>query len=245
MGAYLKDFLTDALYLLPGIILALTIHEFAHAFVSTKLGDPLPKATGRLSMNPMRHIDPIGFLLLFLVHFGWAKPVMVDPRYYKRKKLGMSLVALAGPIANLLTAFLLTAVSMFVAVRYNTRLFAGESGTYMTVLLVIYQLLVTAISLNIGLAIFNLIPISPLDGSKILAAFLPMRAYNKVLQYERYGFIVLIVLLFDLPGRFLNILHVSSSITRWFDLSYYLGIARSFVGNLFIDILEPVFNLFL
>ena len=245
MLAYLKDFIIDALYLLPGIILALTIHEYAHAFVSTKLGDPLPKATGRLSMNPARHIDPIGFLMLFLVHFGWAKPVHVDPRYYKNKKLGMSLVALAGPIANLLTAFILTALAMFVAVRYNVRLFDGQTGTYMTVLLVIYQLLTLAISLNIGLAIFNLIPISPLDGSKILAAFLPMRAYQKVLQYERYGFIVLIVLLFDLPGRFLNILHVSSSITKWVDLSYYLNIARAFVINLFHEVLEPLFELFL
>lgn len=241
----LKEFLVEALYLLPGIVLALTIHEFSHAFVSSKLGDPLPKATGRLSLNPMRHIDPIGFIMLFLVRFGWAKPVMVDSRYYKHKKLDMSLVALAGPISNLLTAFLLMALSMLVAVCYNIRHAAGASGTLMTVLLVVYQLLLTAVSVNVGLAIFNLIPISPLDGSKVLAAFLPMRAYNKVLQYERYGFLILLLLLLDIPGRLLNIFGVSSAVTRYIDLSYYLNIARMFLMNLFQNILEPVFNLFL
>ena len=241
----LKEYLVEALYLLPGIILALTIHEFSHAFVSSKLGDPLPKATGRLSLNPMRHIDPIGFIMLFLVRFGWAKPVMVDPRYYKRKKLDMSLVALAGPLSNLLVAFLRTALSMQVAIRYNLRYIAGQTGTLMTVLLVVYQLLTVAVSLNIGLAIFNLIPISPLDGSKVLAAFLPLRAYNKVLQYERYGFIILLLLLLNIPGRFLNIFGVSSAVTRYVDLSYYLNIARAFVTNFFQSVWEPVFNLFL
>ena len=241
----LKEYLVEALYLLPGIILALTIHEFSHAFVSSKLGDPLPKATGRLSLNPMRHIDPIGFIMLFLVRFGWAKPVMVDPRYYKHKKLDMSLVALAGPVSNLLTAFVLTALSMLVAVRYNLRYIAGQTGTLMTVVLVVYQLLTVAVSLNVGLAIFNLIPISPLDGSKVLAAFLPLRVYNKVLQYERYGFIILLLLLLNIPGRFLNIFGVSGAVTPYVDLSYYLNIARAFVTNFFQSVWEPVFNLFL
>lgn len=241
----LKQYLVQALYLLPGIVVALTFHEFAHAFVSTKLGDPLPRATGRLSLNPAKHIDPLGFVMLFLVRFGWAKPVVVDSRYYKHKKLGMSLVALAGPVANLIMAFLFTACSMLVAVRYNTLWAAGTTGTGMTVLLVIYQLLTIAVSLNIGLAIFNLIPISPLDGSKLLAAFLPMRAYNKVLQYERYGFLILLLLLLDVPGRLLGICGVPSYITQYVDLSYYLNYARAFLMNLFQDIWTPVFEFFL
>ena len=241
----LKQYLVDALYLLPGIVVALTIHEYAHALVSTKLGDPLPKATGRLSLNPARHIDPIGFIMLFLVRFGWAKPVMVDPRYYKHKKLDMSLVAMAGPLTNLLMAFLLTALSMLVAVRYNTLWAAGADGTMMTVRVVVYNLLSIAISLNVGLAIFNLIPISPLDGSKVLAAFLPMRAYNKVLQYERYGFLVLLLLLLDVPGTLLGICGVPAQITQYLDLSFYLNYARMFVINLFQNIWEPVFILFL
>lgn len=241
----LKQYLVQALYLLPGIVVALTFHEFAHAFVSTKLGDPLPRATGRLSLNPAKHIDPLGFVMLFLVRFGWAKPVVVDSRYYKHKKLGMSLVALAGPVANLIMAFLFTACSMLVAVRYNTLWAAGTTGTGMTVLLVIYQLLTIAVSLNIGLAVFNLIPISPLDGSKLLAAFLPMRAYNKVLQYERYGFLILLLLLLDVPGRLLGICGVPSYITQYVDLSYYLNYARAFLMNLFQDIWTPVFEFFL
>lgn len=241
----LKQYLVQALYLLPGIVVALTFHEFAHAFVSTKLGDPLPRATGRLSLNPAKHIDPLGFVMLFLVRFGWAKPVVVDSRYYKHKKLGMSLVALAGPVANLIMAFLFTASSMLVAVRYNTLWAAGTTGKGMTALLVIYQLLTIAVSLNIGLAVFNLIPISPLDGSKLLAAFLPMRAYNKVLQYERYGFLILLLLLLDVPGRLLGICGVPSSITQYVDLSYYLNYARAFLMNLFQDIWTPVFELFL
>lgn len=115
----------------------------------------------------------------------------------------------------------------------------------MTALLVIYQLLTIAVSLNIGLAVFNLIPISPLDGSKLLAAFLPMRAYNRVLQYERYGFLILLLLLLDVPGRLLGICGVPSSITQYVDLSYYLNYARAFLMNLFQDIWTPVFEFFL
>lgn len=256
----LLQYLEEALYLLPGIVIALTLHEFCHAWVSDRLGDPLPKATGRLSLNPARHIDLFGFIMLFLVRFGWAKPVIVDPRYYKHKKLDMSLVALAGPAANLVLAFLMTGLAMVTAGVYNNAV--AEYGVpdvlpytivytvdgmaaWLKVMVVVYRLLVTGVALNLGLALFNLIPISPLDGSKVLAAFLPLKAYNKVLRYERYGFLVLLLLLLNIPGRLLNIVGVSSAVTQYLDLSFYLNIAREFLWELFRGAFRPLLQLFL
>ncbi len=238
----LRDYLIELLYVLPGIILALSVHEYAHALVSTKLGDPLPRATGRLTLNPFQHIDPIGFFMLIVLQFGWAKPVHVDPRYYKRKKLGMNLVALAGPASNLLTGFMLALGALLVNHWYWIQVFQGQEGFGVTALGVVCQILIAAVQINVGLAIFNLIPISPLDGSKVLASVLPLRAYNKVLEYENYGTIALLILMFDIPARVLVRLGIPGAIAQYFGLFYYMNIARGWIIGLFEEAWLPLLN---
>ena len=179
---------------LPAILLAISMHEFAHGFVSAKLGDPTPRATGRLSFNPLAHIDWVGALCLFFFGFGWAKPVQIDPRYYKHKKLGIILVSLAGVVMNFILAFLLTIVCVLM-IRFIGPPVPGAEGVgraYNIFYLMVYY----GVTINIGLGVFNLIPIPPLDGSKVLFAVLPNKYYNFILKYERYGMIILVLLLF-------------------------------------------------
>lgn len=183
----MKKFLLDLLFTLPAVLVAITMHEFAHGLVSAKLGDPTPEATGRLSLNPFRHLDPVGILCLIFFHFGWAKPVQVNPYYYKNKKGGMVAVALAGPLMNFLIAFLCT-FGMGIILK-TTGGYASEGMYYL------FQFLNYGALLNIGLGAFNLIPIPPLDGSKVLGAVLPEQQYFGYMRYERYGSLVLVALL--------------------------------------------------
>lgn len=183
----MKKFLLDLLFTLPAVLVAITMHEFAHGLVSAKLGDPTPEATGRLSLNPFRHLDPVGVLCLIFFHFGWAKPVQVNPYYYKNKKGGMVAVALAGPLMNFLIAFLCT-FGMGIILK-TTGGYASEGMYYL------FQFLNYGALLNIGLGAFNLIPIPPLDGSKVLGAVLPEQQYFGYMRYERYGGLVLVALL--------------------------------------------------
>ena len=169
------------------IFLTMPVHEFAHAFAAYKLGDKSQKYMGRLTLNPFAHIDYIGALAILLVGFGWAKPVQVNPLYFKNPKVGMAVTSFAGPFANLITAFfgmLLFNISRFIGV------FVGQ--VFMPYIANIF-LYISII--NIGLAVFNLVPVPPLDGSKILAVILPNRIYYKVMQYENYLYILLIILL--------------------------------------------------
>ena len=174
--------LTDAATRLVGVFLCLTIHETCHGLAAYALGDPTAKSMHRLSLNPLRHIDWIGLCMMFFCGFGWAKPVPVDPRYFRKPKQGMALTALAGPVSNLLLALLLLLCSRLI---YD---FAPYSDLWN---LVFGFLLDTAV-LSIGLGVFNLVPIPPLDGSKVLAAFLPDRTYFQLMRYERYGMLLLI-----------------------------------------------------
>lgn len=172
------------------ILVAVTVHEFAHAWAADRLGDPTPRTRGRLSLNPVVHLDPIGSLLLLLAGFGWAKPVEVNPRYFPDPRTGMLVVAAAGPLANVATVFLLGLVYQLGLV---------EPGTLPG------SLLLTVIFINAVLAIFNLLPVPPLDGSKILSGLLPPA---QALSYERlaqYGPLLLLVLIL-LPGRFIGLL---------------------------------------
>lgn len=162
------------------VLIAMSFHELAHGFVSYKLGDPTPKANGRLTLNPLAHIDPMGAICMFIFGFGWAKPVSINSYYYKNKKSGITLVSLAGPCANFIIAF----ISVICI-----KLFAGLNSSILT------GFFMTLFSVNIGLGTFNLIPIPPLDGSKVLASFLPSNLYNKWMAFERYGMIILLVVL--------------------------------------------------
>ena len=194
------DWMSMLLFLMSGAacLICLTVHELAHGLAAYRLGDPTAKLNGRLTLNPLSHIDWIGLFLLMAAGVGWAKPVPVDPRYFKNPKGGMAITALAGPLSNLLMAYLsalaLGALSAVAAVRGET---AG-----LTLWLDFFALMV---SLNIGLGIFNLIPFPPLDGSKVVAMFLPDRWYYRWMQLERYGmFILMVALWFGVFDGFLG-----------------------------------------
>ena len=168
---------------LPGLLIAMVIHEYAHAQVAVWLGDFTPRLMGRLTLNPKAHVDPIGMLMLFLVHFGWAKPVMINPRNFKNPKRDDILVSLAGPAANFITAFL----ALLALLIYNHMGGDMTAGVYL-----VFQMI---IEYNIGFGIFNLIPLPPLDGSHVLMQLLPRDMAYKLAELERYSFLILIVLL--------------------------------------------------
>ena len=176
------------IYTAPATLLAISAHEFAHGLVSYWLGDPTPKRDGRLSLNPLHHLDLVGTICMLVFRFGWAKPVKVNPQYYKNPKQGMALTALAGPVMNLILAFLF--LGIFVGLFHVTE---GSTEGILGYLMLLAQY--TAI-MNIGLGVFNLIPIPPLDGSKVLGIFLPQRTYFQLMRYERYGGLLMIVQLY-------------------------------------------------
>lgn len=177
--------LSNIIYVLPAVLIAICLHEFAHGAVSYSLGDPTPKAQGRLSINPFHHLDLWGTLMLVFVGFGWAKPVEVDARYYDNPKSDMVKVALAGPIMNFFVAFICLLIMGIMEGIYAT------SWT-----IYVYNLLYFTALINVGLGLFNLIPLPPLDGSKVLAAILPADKYFSYMRFEQYGmFLVLILVL--------------------------------------------------
>lgn len=192
--------LMELLYLVPAILLALTVHEFAHGYVSYRLGDPTPATDGRLSLNPLHHLDPIGTLMLILFKFGWAKPVIVNPQYYKHPKRGMAMVGAAGPVANYVMALL----SVFIIVVI-TKVFQYAIPETVGPVVRFFSILA---SINIGLGTFNMIPIPPLDGSKVFGALLPDNLYYRFMQISMVGFLVIVVLLYlgILTGPFLAFL---------------------------------------
>lgn len=192
------------------VFCTMPVHEYAHALVATKLGDQTPRLSGRLTLNPMAHIDWLGAAMIFLVGFGYAKPVQVNPRNFKNPKKGMALTAIAGPISNILMA------ALFILLGDIFALF----GT--SVIIQALRLFFSfAASINIGLAVFNLIPIPPLDGSRILQLLIPDKYYFKFMKYERYIILVVFALILfgvlNKPLAFLNNLIYSG-------LSYIIGL---------------------
>ncbi|MBQ7288380.1 MAG: site-2 protease family protein [Clostridia bacterium] len=168
------------------IFLTMPVHEFAHAFAATKLGDPTPKYQGRLSLNPFHHIDYFGALCILLFGFGWAKPVSINSRNFDNPKRDMALTALAGPVSNLIVAFLVLFLTNFIFFLYNI--------LQIGFLVYIAFFFGYIASINIHLAVFNLIPIPPLDGSRLLCAILPDSIYYRIMQYERFLFLIVLVL---------------------------------------------------
>jgi Zn-dependent protease len=177
--------LTDAFLRVAAIFICLTVHETCHGLAAYALGDPTAKAMNRLSLNPLRHIDWFGLAMMFVAGFGWAKPVPVNPLYFRKPKQGMAVTALAGPISNFVLAALMIGVSrlIYLYAPYN---FAWD--------LVFTFCLYTVAPLSVGLGLFNLLPIPPLDGSKVAAVLLPDRLYIQLMRYERYGMILLLLL---------------------------------------------------
>ena len=186
--------LLDMLSRVLAVLVCLTVHETCHGLAAYALGDPTAKRMHRLSFNPLRHIDWFGLLAMIVVGFGWAKPVPVDSRYFKKPKQGMALCALAGPVSN----FLLAVLALF-----GVRLMSGVTATSFTVWL--FNFLILLAILNLGLGLFNLIPIPPLDGSKVLFSVLPDHAYAQLMRYEKYGMLVILALVvLGIGGSFLN-----------------------------------------
>ena len=174
--------LTGLIAGLPGLVIALVIHEYAHAKAADVMGDFTPRMTGRLTLNPMAHIDPIGLIMLLVVRFGWAKPVMINARNFRNWRQGERLVAVAGPVANLIVAFISL---LAMAVLFKLGMFS-EGVRLVLSMMVLF---------NINFAIFNMLPLPPLDGSKVLMVLLPGRLAYKLMSLERYSFIILIFLM--------------------------------------------------
>lgn len=219
--------LVSYLLSIPGVLLALSVHECAHGYVSYKLGDPTAKNLGRLTLNPIKHIDILGLICMVFFRFGWAKPVPVNARYYKKPRRDMALVAAAGPISNLLMSFIglfllylsyliysLTAASPVSFVDlWNGAIYSLPPETELMSVKVMYLVFVFFLQfalLNVSLAVFNLLPIPPLDGSRIAYIFLPTKIYFGIMRYEKYIMIAMFILLWF--GAFSNIL---STISVW------------------------------
>ena len=201
--------LMDAVLPTAAVLLCLTVHETCHGLAAYALGDPTAKSMHRLSLNPLHHIDWFGLAMMFVAGFGWAKPVPVDPRYFKKPKQGMAVTALAGPVSNFLLAVLLILISKAIY------LYAPYTAVWDAVFTFC---LYTAAPLSIGLGLFNLLPIPPLDGSKVLGVLLPDEAYSKLMRYERYGILLLLAL-------------------------SLLGVTGNFISGVIVRVYETMFNL--
>lgn len=180
---------------LPAVLLAISVHETAHGYAAYKMGDPTAKYSGRLSLNPLAHFDLIGFLCMLFFHFGWAKPVPINPDNFKDRKKGVILVSLAGPVSNLAMA-IISAVILGIVGKFTGFAALFSNVTSLKGLNVLIVMLYYCIIINVGLMIFNLIPIPPLDGSRVLTEFLPGRIKYKFYRYERYSFLVLLLIIY-------------------------------------------------
>ena len=207
--------LTDFLLSMAAVLICLTVHEMSHGLAAYLLGDPTAKRQKRLSLNPLRHLDLFGTLMMLVAGFGWAKPVPVDMRYFRHPKSGMAITALAGPLSNFVLAYLalLTRTALIA-------LFWDHAAVWR-----VLEFLATLAIISVGLGLFNLLPIPPLDGSKILEGVLPDEEYERILRYENYGVILLVAILWS--GIF----------------DEYLWLARSFVVNSMAMGTEWLYNL--
>ena len=175
---------------IPAVLIAITFHEFAHAFAADKLGDDTPRRQGRLSLNPLHHLDPVGSLLLLFAGFGWGKPVEINPRNFNRNismEKADAIVSIAGPLMNLFLAIVFTLIYCAI-VKFAPKVLIGNTGG------AIQLLLMSIVSINIGLGVFNLIPLPPLDGSKVIMPFLPAKAKSFFIEREQIFYIVFVIL---------------------------------------------------
>lgn len=204
MSGYLKIFweqfnwseLLGVLQRLFGVLICLTVHETCHGLAAYALGDPTAKRMKRLSFNPIHHIDWLGLASMVLCGFGWAKPVPVDMRYFRNPRLGMAVTAIAGPLSNFLLAL---------GMIFGASVIASGVVGYSSFWLWMFEFMLMTAGLSIGLGLFNLVPIPPLDGSKIAGAILPERVYYILMRYERYGMLLLLAIIWlDIGGSFLT-----------------------------------------
>jgi Zn-dependent protease len=197
----LKSMFTQMLYIIPGIIIGITVHEFAHAFVAYKLGDQTPKIQKRVSLNPYRHVDPIGFVALLIIGFGWGKPVQVNPYAFKHPRRDNLLTDVAGVITNFIIAFIFTGLASLILKNLGTQMYTIGPGFYMAV----SQVLTYMIYMNLVLMIFNLLPVPPLDGFGIITEIFNLRGKPIYTQIYNMGFPILMVLIiFRIPSKVIS-----------------------------------------
>ncbi len=182
------DTILQLLIQIPILLITLTIHEFSHGYVAYFLGDDTAKRAGRLTLNPIPHIDPFGLLMLFIVHIGWAKPVPINPYNFQDQKRDTAITAAAGPVSNFIMAIILSVVFNFFHNMNSDIMYTGNFVSQFFMSMLIYAILI-----NLALGIFNLMPIPPMDGSKILGGFLPDRIYAKYTAQERKGAQILMI----------------------------------------------------
>jgi Zn-dependent protease len=194
-GGDFKIKITTAIFSIIIVVFSLTIHEVSHGLMALALGDTTAKDRGRLTLNPLKHLNPIGTIMMLLFGFGYAEPVPINPARFKHRKGGMALTALAGPLSNLILSFI-ACIVLVIESKENVQLIGGTIYYESTASLLIYYFFYYMHIMNLYLAIFNLIPIPPLDGSRILFIFLPADKYFKVMRYEQYLMIGLIALLY-------------------------------------------------
>ena len=243
------EYLGSIILSLLSVLLILPLHELAHGFVAYKLGDPTAKNLGRLTLNPIKHLDPLGALSLVLLRVGWAKPVPINTRYFKKPKRDMALVALAGPLSNLILAFLL--VPLWLALKNLYVSTYIDTSILSRVLYTLINFVGTLHIISISLAIFNLIPIPPLDGSRILSAFLSTKANMWIYKNERKIHLALLIWLFAgnvLQNFLLSIPILSRNpiiifIANLLSLSDLLGIVSQYLSDAMFTLwsLIPIF----
>ncbi len=201
----------NLLFLIPVLLFSMMMHELAHGWIAYRLGDPTAKIRGRLSFNPIKHLDPLGtamFVITYLFSgfvFGWAKPIPVSPYYFKNRQKGMAIVGAAGPITNFILAIIFALILNWITPDTSSRVF--------TVLFLLFQI-------NVVLGLFNLIPVPPLDGSRVLGAFLPRGAYEKWVAMDRYGMLIVILMIVLFQNSFFRLLEGA-----------ILGLARLLLTN--------------
>ncbi len=184
------NYLLSLLLTLPGVIIAITFHEFAHAYAAYKLGDDTPRMQGRLNLNPLSHMDPIGFVLLIFAHIGWGKPVQINPRNFDRKysmSKGEAIVSVAGPVMNFVLALVFTII-YFAVLKFAPGIMLTQWGA------IVITMISSTIIVNVGLGVFNLIPLPPLDGSKIFRNFMSYNVKEWLDRYEKYFYIAFLIL---------------------------------------------------
>lgn len=200
------------------LVIAITVHEFSHAYLADRLGDPTPRLQGRLTLNPLAHLDPVGTVLMLLAHFGWGKPVVFDPYNLRNPRRDAAIISLAGPISNLLLATI-TSILLRLALAYKSVLFMGPLGGLVAI--IVLGLFQPIIIVNVVLAVFNLVPIHPLDGFKIVGGMLPDEYAKQWYELEPYGMIFLIFMIFPFFGGTAPISKFMGPIVNFF-LSFLL-----------------------
>ena len=180
----------------PAVLLAIIFHELAHGYMADRLGDPTPRSAGRLTLNPLKHLDLVGTVCMIFFHFGWARPVPINSRYFKNQKRDIALTALAGPLTNLLLALFSVPFYLLLEREYVSAVLLGNQETFLTgLILMSFYFFYYFHVVNLGLCLFNLIPIPPLDGSRILFTFLPPKYYFSIMRYERYFSLALLLVI--------------------------------------------------